>query len=165
MPPTPTATNQRSGTLPPSTPATPHERPPFKPPPSLEAGEEFAPNAFGRSPAPQFTQYEVQASAPHWYDRVLDLILGEDEMAPKNRIALICKQCRLVNGQAPPGTESLAQLGTWKCMSCGAINGEEKVDEGKKVVEEILKERASAAHSDGEVSASEDTSVIKDTLE
>ena len=73
---------------------------------------------------------------PRWYDRLLDLMLGEDETVPKNRIVLICKSCRLVNGQAPPGTKSLAELGTWKCMSCGAMNGE--MDEGRKIMREVL---------------------------
>lgn len=66
----------------------------------------------------------------------MDLLLGEDETASKNRIVLICKECRLVNGQAPPGTNSLAALGAWKCMACGTTNGE--VDEGKRLVKEVL---------------------------
>jgi hypothetical protein len=79
------------------------------------------------------------ASASNWYDRVLDLLLGEDETAPKNRIVLLCKQCRLVNGQAPPGTKSLAEVGLWKCMACGASNGE--IDEGSRIVREVLEAR------------------------
>jgi hypothetical protein len=71
----------------------------------------------------------------HWYDRVLDLLLGEDETSPKNRIILICQNCRLVNGQAPPGTKSLAELGKWKCFGCGKLNGEE--DEAVKAVQEM----------------------------
>ena len=71
----------------------------------------------------------------HWYDRVLDLLLGEDETSPKNRIILICQNCRLVNGQAPPGTKSLAELGKWKCFGCGEMNGEE--DEAVKAVQEM----------------------------
>ncbi len=66
----------------------------------------------------------------------MDLLLGEDEMAAKNRIVLICRNCRLVNGRAPPGTASLAELGLWKCMACGTVNGE--VDEGKRIVKEVL---------------------------
>ena len=72
----------------------------------------------------------------HWYDRIFDVLLGEDETAAKNRFALICEKCRLVNGQAPPGTKSLAEVGMWRCMSCGASNGE--VDEGKRIIEEVL---------------------------
>jgi len=41
----------------------------------------------------------------------------------------------LVNGQAPPGTKSLAELGRWKCYGCGTFNGEE--DEAVKVVKEM----------------------------
>ncbi|KAJ5378163.1 uncharacterized protein N7496_005572 [Penicillium cataractarum] len=77
----------------------------------------FAPNAF-----PSSGQYIEQ---PHWYDRLLDVLLGEDEMQPRNRMAMICGSCRLVNGQAPPGIKTLEELGRWRCGSCGAWNGEE----------------------------------------
>lgn len=76
----------------------------------------------------------------------MDLLLGEDETASKNRIVLICKQCRLVNGQAPPGTNSLTELGMWKCMACGAMNGE--VDEGKRLVKEVLGAQMEGKRSD-----------------
>lgn len=61
--------------------------------------------------------------------------MGEDETSPRNRIALICQNCRLVNGQAPPGTKSPADLGKWRCFGCGAWNGEE--DEAVKAVKEM----------------------------
>ncbi|KAK3897140.1 hypothetical protein C8A05DRAFT_20031 [Staphylotrichum tortipilum] len=153
MPPPPTANIQR----PPSAarPVTPQSRPqsrwgtPAQPPPSRGGGEpdmsaEFAPNAFdGRLPPPQaaFMQYPPAAALPaepHWYDRILDTLLGEDETAAKNRIVLICARCRLVNGQAPPGTKTLAEVGMWKCMACGAVNGE--MDEGRRIVKEVLEE-------------------------
>jgi endoplasmic reticulum junction formation protein lunapark len=160
LPPPPTANIQREG-MPFSAPGTPQGqmRPGHLPisPSGLEPSEEFAPNAFGRPPPPQFTQYDGPAAMPHWYDRIFDLILGEDETAPKNRIVLICKQCRLVNGQAPPGTESLAQIGTWKCMACGFLNGE--MDEGKKIMREILDQQAKKsvlAPSDAGMSTGED---------
>ncbi|TGO21162.1 hypothetical protein BPAE_0236g00030 [Botrytis paeoniae] len=102
---------------------------------------EFAPNAF--SGPSQYAQGQYAQSGEfvaegHWYDRVLDLLLGEDETHPKNRMALICKNCRLVNGQAPPGTKSLADLGKWRCFGCRTLNGEE--DEAAKAVQE-MKER------------------------
>ena len=97
---------------------------------------EFAPNAF--SAPPQYAQGSEFNVGGHWYDRVLDLLLGEDETLPKNRMALICQNCRLVNGQAPPGTKTLADLGKWRCFGCGSWNGEE--DEAAKVVQE-MKER------------------------
>lgn len=116
------------------------------PPPTGQGGPdlsaEFAPNAFA-PPPPQYNQADRSEGASHWYDRVLDLLLGEDETASKNRIALICQNCRLVNGQAPPGTKSLVEVGIWKCMACGASNGE--ANEGKRIIEEVLQAQSDAA--------------------
>lgn len=70
-----------------------------------------------------------------WYDRILDLVMGEDETSPKNRIVLICENCRLVNGQAPPGCRRLEDVGLWRCFGCGSKNG--VVDEGVKAVREM----------------------------
>ena len=67
----------------------------------------------------------------------MDLLLGEDETLPKNRLALICSNCRLVNGQAPPGVKTLDEVGKWRCGSCGSWNGEES--EAKKMLEAIRK--------------------------
>ncbi|KAF1978541.1 hypothetical protein BU23DRAFT_549968 [Bimuria novae-zelandiae CBS 107.79] len=100
-------------------------------PPPEAPGAEFAPNAF--TPAELTRQY---SSAPpptftetHWYDRIMDALLGEDETQPKNRLALICSECRLVNGQAPPGSRTLEDVGRWRCGECHAWNGKEKVEE------------------------------------
>jgi hypothetical protein len=91
-------------------------------------GAEFAPNAFGpvenaqqysTAPAPTYTQ-------THWYDRIMDALLGEDETQAKNRLALICSECRLVNGQAPPGARTLEDVGRWRCGGCHAWNGKER---------------------------------------
>lgn len=93
------------------------------------ANESFAPNAFPSRqtrptiPAQQPSQYAP--TQPAWYDRIMDVILGEDETQAKNRFALICSQCRLVNGQAPPGVRSLEDVGRWKCKECGTTNGVE----------------------------------------
>lgn len=81
---------------------------------------EFAPNAFSAVP-----QYAQSSKGSRWFDRLMDVILGEDESLPSNRIALICKQCRLVNGQAPPGAKRLEEVGRWRCAECGTMNGEE----------------------------------------
>lgn len=164
LPPPPTANIQRppapgagagAGTPPPGFAPPPH-------PDMMETSAEFAPNAFdGRQPPPppplppyamQHHQqhYPPAAAAPaastHWYDRILDALLGEDETAAKNRIVLICGRCRLVNGQAPPGTKSLAELGVWKCMNCGAANGE--MDEGSRIVREVLSGAAASEPTD-----------------
>lgn len=148
MAPPPTANIQRAPTQQASTPksapsmATPQRTasmaasprgtaplPSMSPPDS--PGAEFAPNAYE---AAQLTkQYSSSTAATftqsHWYDRILDALLGEDETQPKNRLALICHSCRLVNGQAPPGTRSLDDVGRWRCSGCGAWNGKEKVEE------------------------------------
>ncbi|GJN81710.1 hypothetical protein PLIIFM63780_005245 [Purpureocillium lilacinum] len=191
LPPPPTANIQRRPPGPsspsPSHPEQQHSpsRPVGSADDALDPTAEFAPNAFAHQQQPftaadgpssststyppqqQQQQYAYapppQASEPHWYDRIFDVLLGEDETAARNRIALICRACRLVNGQAPPGTRSLAELGPWKCMACGALNGE--VDEGRRIVEEVLDGRANAAASasgdetgdgeDGEDSAAE----------
>ncbi|GFP52883.1 endoplasmic reticulum junction formation protein lunapark [Trichoderma asperellum] len=103
---------------------------------------------------------------PHWYDRIFDVLLGEDETAAKNRIVLICQVCRLVNGQAPPGTKSLSELGMWKCMACGSRNGE--MDEGKRIVREVLKSqakkggKAAAAKEEPSTTATAATTLVTD---
>jgi hypothetical protein len=80
----------------------------------------FAPNAFSNPPQQARPAFEQPSK---WYDRILDVLLGEDETLAKNRIVLICSNCRLVNGQAPPGVRSLEEVGKWKCGACGAWNG------------------------------------------
>ncbi|KAI0808775.1 hypothetical protein GGR55DRAFT_184586 [Xylaria sp. FL0064] len=139
LPPPPTANIQRPSTasgLPPNRQgqSSSSRLEPIPSSPPSQPIEEFAPNA-GPLP-PTYNQYEMNPGPPRWYDRILDLMLGEDETAPKNRIVLICQKCRLVNGQAPPGVKNVADLGAWKCMGCGATNGE--MDEGKKIIQEVL---------------------------
>ncbi|CAK7273483.1 hypothetical protein SEPCBS119000_005679 [Sporothrix epigloea] len=121
----------------------------------LAVSAEFAPNAFGadtlpaKVPGGQYaTPSDVYAGASHWYDRILDLLMGDDETMAKNRIVLICSSCRLVNGQAPPGTKSLAEVGYWKCMGCGVRNGE--MSEAKKIVNEVLQQKNAREVADSE---------------
>ncbi|KAM0276509.1 hypothetical protein ACHAQH_006658 [Verticillium albo-atrum] len=151
MPPPPTANIQRRDG-PTSAPGTPQPGlggPAH--PTGLEPSAEFAPNAYAQQPPQHYAQQaELTTDSSHWYDRIMDLLLGEDETAPKNRVVLICHSCRLVNGQAPPGTKSLAELGMWKCMSCGAANGE--MDEGKRIVNEVLGSQEAV----GEIAAGEE---------
>ncbi|KAL0265246.1 hypothetical protein SLS55_001211 [Diplodia seriata] len=124
---------------------TGQQQPPF--PPGPQAGgpvagvtdAEFAPNAFPAQYAPESPR------GPQWYDRILDVLLGEDETQPKNRFVLICGHCRLVNGQAPPGTKSLEDLGKWKCMGCGGWNGQE--NEAQKLVAQIQRQEKRAGTS------------------
>lgn len=165
MPPPPTANIQRRE---PSTPASPPPMSPQGPAHDpMEPTAEFAPNA-GAAPQDHghvahplqdtaMSTYSIAPESGHWYDRIFDVLLGEDETAPKNRIVLICQACRIVNGQAPPGTRSLAELGLWRCMSCGASNGVEKEDEGQRIVREVLQDDLGAAEpTETEDQASED---------
>ncbi|KAF4634964.1 hypothetical protein G7Y89_g3140 [Cudoniella acicularis] len=168
-PPPPTANISRSGQnqVPvPSQPSTPQQASNRVPPhlissspitpPQPVGPPEFAPNAFPASP--QYANSGELAAEGHWYDRVLDLLLGEDETSPKNRVALICQNCRLVNGQAPPGTKSLAELGKWRCFGCGAWNGEE--DEAAKVVQEIKERIEQDQPSSGNENVSDDPVIV-----
>ena len=98
----------------------------------------FAPNAFSYPPPPRTQSRPAYEHPPRWYDRILDVLLGEDETLPKNRVALLCSNCRLVNGQAPPGVKSLEEIGRWRCGGCGGWNGIE--NEAAKVVQEIRSE-------------------------
>ena len=104
--------------------------------PGLETAS-FAPNAFNSAYSAPSGPTE---SVPRWYDRLLDVLLGEDEAHPKNRLALICANCRLVNGQAPPGVKRLEEVGKWKCAGCGAMN-REGGDEVGKIVRAIHAEK------------------------
>ncbi|KAL3417136.1 hypothetical protein PVAG01_11136 [Phlyctema vagabunda] len=152
MGPPATANIPRIHDNPPSQPSTPQPIPVASPPvipsspitPRLQSGSaEFAPNAF--SAPPQYAHGSELSSEGRWYDRVLDLLMGEDETLPKNRMVLICEHCKLVNGQAPPGTRRPQDLGKWRCFGCGGWNGEE--DEGLRAVKEI-KNRIEAEDQD-----------------
>ncbi len=92
-----------------------------RPSTALQTTAEFDPNAFPAA-APQYAQSDQVA---HWYDRLIDVLLGEDESLPRNRLALICMDCRLVNGQAPSGAKRTEDVGTWRCFGCGTLNGDE----------------------------------------
>ncbi|KAI8631616.1 hypothetical protein F5Y19DRAFT_424346 [Xylariaceae sp. FL1651] len=163
LPPPPTANIQRpstasgipqnrQGQFPTPPPRTQSPAPP-------QPTEEFAPNADAGPLPPTYNQYEMSQGPPSWYDRILDLMLGEDETAPKNRVVLICKKCRLVNGQAPPGTKNLAEIGTWKCMGCGAANGE--LDEGEKIIQEVLRKSPHESRSGEERDSDRSSDLVK----
>lgn len=113
---------------------------------------EFAPNAFmdlSTFPGPPRRVNSSHSSqSSNWYDRILDAIIGEDETLAKNRLALICENCRLVLGQAQPGVKRLEDIGKWRCGACGAWNGVE--DEGKKIVEEMRQQENMDLHNGSE---------------
>ena len=96
----------------------------------------------------------------------MDVLLGEDETSPRARLALICRNCRLVNGQAPPGVKRLEDVGKWRCGGCGTMNGEET--EAKKIVARIKEQASAEAESTespvqgGEDASSEQVAAIMD---
>ncbi|WPH03062.1 Hypothetical protein R9X50_00593600 [Acrodontium crateriforme] len=122
-----------------------------------EITEEFAPNAFSAyeqsSPAIRSNSTQYMPEGPKWYDRIMDVILGDDETQAKNRLVLICQSCKLVNGQAPPGTKTLEEVGRWRCSSCQAWNGIESEEKT------ILRQVANSA--DGPRSKSDDSDYDK----
>ena len=83
----------------------------------------------------------------------MDVLLGEDESLPGKRLALICSNCRLVNGQAPPGVKRVEDVGKWRCAGCETMNGED--NDVKKIVAQIKHEAnaTDAANSSAEPSA------------
>ena len=101
----------------------PNQQP--QPPADLLRRQNLEMQSQTQPPSRQHLQPE-EATAPRWYDRILDVVLGEDETSAKNRYALICKNCRMVNGLAPPGTRTLDDMGDWGCARCGAMNGGRK---------------------------------------
>ncbi|KAF2745467.1 hypothetical protein M011DRAFT_406593 [Sporormia fimetaria CBS 119925] len=127
-------------------------------------GAEFAPNAF--EPEELRRQYSASAAVSytqsHWYDRIMDALLGEDETQPKNRLALICAQCRLINGQAPPGVRSLDDVGRWRCTECRAWNGKEKVKEDD--VAELVRGIKEEGVGQDYMESAEDTGEDSDTV-
>lgn len=121
---------------------------------SSRGSADFAPNAFAAVP-----QYAQSEEGSRWFDRLMDVLLGEDESLPRNRLALICKNCRLVNGQAPPGAKRPEDVGKWRCGECGTVNGEEM--EAMNIIASIKEEANSRI--EGPVSAKMVRTVGEDT--
>ncbi|KAK9477205.1 hypothetical protein V1514DRAFT_334503 [Lipomyces japonicus] len=86
----------------------------------------------------QFVDHDLTTTphSPKWYDRILDLIVGEDETSIRTRYALICSNCYSHNGLAPPG-DTPEQV-RYICPACGVTNGRE-VRSGK-LVHDVLVE-------------------------
>lgn len=82
----------------------------------------------------------------------MDVIIGEDETSAKARYALICKNCRMVNGLAPPGTKDLSEMEEWGCARCGTMNGKKR-KAGRRSSPKVKQEEES---SEGEIFKDED---------
>ncbi|KAI9723093.1 MAG: hypothetical protein M1828_004341 [Chrysothrix sp. TS-e1954] len=119
---------------------------------------EFAPNAEPSSP--QFLDRDGYQG--RWYDRIMDVLLGDDENKPINRIALICSRCRLVNGQAPPGSKTAEDVGSWRCFNCQAWNGQES--EVQEALNVATKERPTEGSKNGVLSHQDTSSDTQEPL-
>ncbi len=79
------------------------------------------------SPATTHPLPQIAQRAPTFLDRVLELIIGEDETSPAHRYALICQKCFSHNGLAPAGTNDVdAARIKYACPCCGFVNGVDK---------------------------------------
>lgn len=98
---------------------------PGNPPPQISASHNgpskprAVENNSAANPLPALPVYHTS-----WVDRVMDLVLGENEQGPNNRYALICSKCRVHNGLAPYG-KSADEVGYF-CPVCHTFNGSEQ---------------------------------------
>jgi endoplasmic reticulum junction formation protein lunapark len=139
---------------PPITPAT------FAVPPPVPAQQnipQFHPSAFSPPPSPILP---VQQQPKTFLDRVLDLLVGEDENAADRRYALICRHCRAHNGLAPPG-ERAEEVG-YLCGRCGGWNGPEPNTQSHKT--QTAKEQKAESNTEEEA-VEQVVSVDKDSNE
>jgi len=110
-----------------------------QPPPQINIPQ-FHPSAF--TPPP--TSPASPPAPKGVFDRLLDLLVGEDETSPEHRYALICSRCRTHNGLAPPG-ETALQVG-YICARCGQWNGPETGD-GRVTTEKLHEETCATMNS------------------
>lgn len=95
--------------------------------PADEVFEEMpksAPAAVSDPPTELETPFPLPATLAHatWMDRVMDVILGENEQSPNNRYALICGRCHHHNGLATYG--QVPEQVVYVCPLCGFLNGD-----------------------------------------
>ena len=136
---------------PPITPST------FAPTPPQPNVPQFHPSAFSPPPSPSLPE------SPHsktFLDRVLDLLVGEDENAADHRYALICRHCRAHNGLAPPG-ERGEEVG-YLCGRCGGWNGPEPNKQKSQTTKTEQREKHDNADKESVRMAGRDNE-IKDT--
>ncbi|KAJ3561785.1 hypothetical protein NPX13_g8810 [Xylaria arbuscula] len=137
LPPPPTANIQRPSTASGLPPQRQDQFPssrlePIPSSPPPQPIEEFAPNA-GPLP-PTYNQYEMNPGPP----RCVDLLTAKH-----------------------PGVKNVAELGAWKCMGCGATNGE--MDEGKKIIQTVLSAEKTS-HDEGRSTDEKDSDRSSDVV-
>lgn len=72
-----------------------------------------------------------QHSNSGFYDHFLNALLGENELGPDKRYALICTNCLAHNGLAPP--KKLPEEVKYVCPNCGFLNGTKDAKKGDPV--------------------------------
>lgn len=87
-----------------------------------------------------------QNSNNGFYEHFLNALMGENELSPDKRYALICSKCLTHNGLAPPG--KISNEVKYICPKCGFLNGEDKenIQEVVKKEEKINNKEKSIAN-------------------
>ncbi len=94
----------------------------------------------GNNEAQRFNAYSQAGSSGkrHWYDSIIDTVVGADELSPNNRFALICINCSSHNGLAPPGMKP--EYVKYICPRCGVLNGKDPEPAPQVIVEDVDEE-------------------------
>lgn len=84
-----------------------------------------------------------QNSNNGFYDHFLNALMGDNELSPDKRYALICSKCLNHNGLAPPG--KIASEVKYICPKCGFMNGDNivKIDDKENNQDVVIKEEKS----------------------
>ncbi|EPX73641.1 uncharacterized protein SOCG_02859 [Schizosaccharomyces octosporus yFS286] len=102
------------------------------------------------------------AQSQHWYDKVLEGLVGADEREEKNREALICQHCYRHNGLASVGER--AKFVRYVCMYCKSWNGP-SVDSDRASLSSLTPRRSKSTSSSSRLSESlpVDTTPVPET--
>lgn len=108
----------------------------------------------GNNEAQRFNAYPGMQVHHHWYDSIIDLVVGTDELSPNNRYALICINCSSHNGLAPPGRKP--EYVKYICPRCGVLNGRDP-DPSLPVTQDFQE------HPDEELEEHSDEELVQDS--
>ena len=125
----------------------------MSPPNQSQNVPQFHPSAFSPPPSPSLAPQEHRSKT--FLDRVLDLLVGEDENAADHRYALICRHCRAHNGLAPPG-ERGEDVG-YLCGRCGGWNGPDPNRKEESKAKDVISQAKQAEPEQREQEAVENT--------
>ncbi|EPY51283.1 lunapark [Schizosaccharomyces cryophilus OY26] len=91
------------------------------------------------------------AQSQHWYDKVLEGLVGADEREEQNREALICQHCFRHNGLASVGER--AKFVRYVCLYCKAWNGP-SLDSDRSSLSSLTPRRSKSTSSSSRLSES-----------